>query len=381
MAKNTLISLPTCLAHTSRPLILDGGMGTVLQSFDLAAADFGGENYAGCFEYLALHNPAPLQKAHQAYLDAGADIIETCTFGASPIVLQEFGLAEQAYAINQANAQLAKSLASKASTPDKPRFVAGSLGPTTKSLTLQHLTFEEMVDNYYPQALGLYDGGIDYFLLETANDPLTLKAARIALKKVLREKHDPEFPVALSATFSGQQMLAGQDIRAYWAITQAWRPFYLGLNCITEGELPLLNFLLQHATCPVAVMPNNGLPNEHGQYAQTPARFLAQLKPFLNPPAGRGLKLVGGCCGTTPAHIKALAEYISLNFSSGDAWPTVDLPPKSAAPQHHPSVLAGTTWLNIDDLPRPIIAGERTKVLGAKSFREAVQKHDWAAAT
>ena len=355
------------LAKTTRPLLLDGGMGTVLQSYNLQASDFGGDAHQGCFEYLAVTNPAPLQKAHEAYLAAGADILETCTFGASPVVLQEFGLAAQAYQINLASARLTKALAEKATTPAQPRWVAGSLGPTTKSLSLKHLTFAEMVDNYYPQVLGLIDGGVDYLLLETANDPLTLKAARMAVLKVCREKHLTNFPLAISATFAGTQMLAGHDIGAFWAIAEAWRPIYLGLNCITQEELPLLDFLLAHATVPVAVMPNNGLPDEHGRYPQTPAAFVQSLRPYL----AKGLKLVGGCCGTTPEHIAALKKEL----------PSIKLSP--SAPPVMPSVLAGTSILNLEqkDPGKVFIAGERANVLGAKSFREVVQKQDWTAAT
>src|SRR3954469_9215647 len=352
------------LAH--RILVLDGAMGTALQALNLGPSDFGGPAFEGCNEHLVFTRPEVLRKIHRDYLLAGADVIETNTFGATPLVLGEYGLSERAAEINRIAAQLARAEADASSTAEKLRFVAGSMGPTTKTVTVTGgVTFDELVANYSEQARGLLEGGVDYFLVETAQDTRNAKAALIAIEKVQGGLPAEErLPVAVSVTIEAMgTMLAGQSIEALAISLEHVDLLYLGLNCATGPEFMTdhLRTLSRVARTRVACVPNAGLPDENGRYLETPDVFSRALARF----AGNGwLNLMGGCCGTHAGHIDALAG-LAPRFAP------------RAIPASRRSALSGVDALEITDEVGPVIVGERTNVLGSKKFRDLIAQEKW----
>ncbi|GGJ12901.1 methionine synthase [Alicyclobacillus cellulosilyticus] len=348
-------------------LILDGAMGTMIQSMGLGPGDFGGPAYEGCNEYLVVTRPDAILRIHEAYLEAGADIIETDTFGGTPLVLAEYGLADQAWAINREAARLARQAADRFSTPDWPRYVAGSMGPTTKSLSVTGgTTFDELVEAYAVQAKGLIAGGVDLLLLETAQDMLNVKAGILGIQRAFAELHT-RLPVMISGTIEPMgTTLAGQTIDAFYLSIEHVQPIAVGLNCATGPELMRdhLRTLAGLATTAVSCYPNAGLPDENGHYHELPASFAKKLADF----ADQGwLNLVGGCCGTTPEHIRALAIAIKGKT------------PRSFAPQH-PHAVSGLEAVYLEADNRPILVGERTNVLGSRKFRRLVTAGEYEAA-
>jgi 5-methyltetrahydrofolate--homocysteine methyltransferase len=342
-----------------RILVLDGAMGTVLQGKNLTAADFGGPELEGCNEHLNLTRPDVVTSVYTAYLDAGADIIETNTFGGTPIVLAEYGLQDRTAEINREGARLARLAADSRSTPDKPRFVAGSMGPTTKTITVTGgVTFDQLVESFAAQALGLIEGGVDLLLLETAQDTLNLKAAAIGIARA-QETLGIRVPLMVSGTIEPMgTMLAGQGVDALYTSLEHVDLFSIGLNCATGPE-----FMTDHvrslaglATCFVSVYPNAGLPDEEGCYAETPQTLAAKLSRFVDE---GWVNLVGGCCGTTPAHVAALVEMVK-----GKA-------PRTPQRALRPAV-SGIDFLPIEEENRPIIVGERTNVIGSRKFKDLI---------
>src|SRR6266481_4550200 len=294
-----------------RVLVLDGAMGTMLQQRDLTAADFGGATLEGCNEVLVRTRPDVVLDIHRTYFEAGSDIVETNSFGGAPIVLAEYGLAADAHLLNKRSAELARQAAKEFSTPEKPKFVAGSMGPTTKSLTLTPgLNFYEVSEAYYVQAKGLIEGGVDLLLVETSNDTRNVKAAVLAIKKLSRES-GTEIPLILSITIEQNgTMLAGQAIEAAWASLRHVKPLAFGLNCATGPEFMTdhIRTLSQISGEYVSCYPNAGLPNpETNQYGETPTSLAAQLEKFVD---HGWLNFVGGCCGTTEKHIHAIAQMV-----------------------------------------------------------------------
>ncbi|MEO5657813.1 MAG: methionine synthase [Nitrospiria bacterium] len=349
--------LRTILAR--RILVMDGAMGTVLQGKDLTAADFGGPEYEGCNEYLNLTRPAVVSSVYEAYLDAGADIIETNTFGGTPIVLAEYALQDRTHDINREGARLARAAADSRSTTDRPRFVAGSMGPTTKTITVTGgVTFDQLVDSFAAQAAGLIDGGVDLLLLETAQDTLNLKAAAIGIARAQAEA-GRRVPLMVSGTIEPMgTMLAGQGVDALYTSLEHVDLFSIGLNCATGPEFMTdhLRTLSGLATCFVSVYPNAGLPDEEGCYAETPVTLAAKLSRFVDE---GWINIVGGCCGTTPAHITALAEMVKGK--------TPRVPQQTLRP-----AVSGIDFLLIEEDNRPIIVGERTNVIGSRKFKELI---------
>ncbi|TAH35490.1 MAG: methionine synthase [Planctomycetota bacterium] len=339
-------------ALAQRVLLLDGGMGTQLQARALTADDFGGAE--GCNEVLVLTRPEVVRAVHQAYRDAGADILETDSFGASPIVLAEYGLAQQARAINAAAAALARAVAGA------DAWVAGSIGPTNRSLSLTGgATFDEMVDAFRTQALGLVEGGADFLLVETCQDTLNTKAALIGIEAA-RQEAGFDAPVAVSATLEPNgRMLAGQTIEAFWASVRHAPLLYISLNCGTGPDqmTDAVRALHQLAPLPLACVPNAGLPNAEGGYDLGPEPFAAQMAEF----ARHGwLNLAGGCCGTTPAHIAALAAALAQA-------------PRRAPPRSSRVTLSGLDELELTEDVRPVLVGERTNVVGSRKFRRLIE--------
>ncbi|WP_210366055.1 methionine synthase [Bacillus sp. REN3] len=343
-------------------LIMDGAMGTMLQQANLSAEDFGGEDYEGCNENLNLTAPQVIEKIHQQYLIAGADIIETNTFGATSLVLDEYQLGGKAYEINKTAAEIARKAANQASSPAWPRFVAGSMGPTTKTLSVTGgTTFEAMSAAYEEQALGLLDGNVDLLLLETSQDLLNVKTAYTGIQRAFR-KSGKEIPLMISATIEPMgTTLAGQSIEAFYISVKHMNPIAIGLNCATGPEFMQehLRSLSNLASSAVSCYPNAGLPDEDGHYHETPDTLAQKLADF----AGEGwLNIVGGCCGTTPDHIKAMAERMESR------------PPRKKVKNQYHMVSGIEPFIYDDPTLRPIMVGERTNVIGSRKFKRLISE-------
>ena len=350
-------------AVSSRILLLDGAMGTMLQNRNPTLDDFGGPGLDNCNENICRTHPDWILDIHRAYYEAGADIVSTNSFQASPIVLEEFGLADRAQELNVLAARLARQAADEFTTAAKTRFVAGSMGPTTKSLTLRgDVSFDQLRDSYRIQARALVEGGVDLLLIETGFDTRNVKAALSAIQ-------DLHIPTIVSGTIERWgAMLAGQAVDAFYASVAHAKPFAIGLNCATGPDLMTdhIRTLAQMAAMPVSCFPNAGLPNEDNQYLETPESLSAQLEKFVN----QGwLNIVGGCCGTTPAHIRALAQM------------TAGKPPRSIPASPHRSYYSGIDLVEAEDSIRPLIVGERTNVIGSRLFKNLVAQEKWEEAT
>ena len=340
-------------------MVVDGAMGTSIQGKDLGPEDFGGEDYEGCNEYLCLTRPDVIVDIHRAYLDAGADILETNTFGATSVVLAEYDLSHEALRINRVAAELARQAADAASTPEKPRFVAGSMGPTTKTISVTGgITFDELAEAYREQALGLVQGGADVLLLETTQDTINVKAGLIGIDQAFAEL-GYEIPVAIQGTIEPMgTLLAGQDAEAFYTSLAHRDLLWIGFNCATGPD-----FMTDHirtlsglSRFPVACLPNAGLPDEDGQYNETPEMLATALGRFIQ---SGWVNVIGGCCGTGPEHIRLLGE------KADGAAPRQTVHLKE-------SRMSGIEALVVDEDTRPAIVGERTNVLGSRRFRRLI---------
>ncbi|PAE26247.1 methionine synthase [Bacillus sp. 7894-2] len=341
-------------------LIMDGAMGTMLQRANLTADDFGGEEYEGCNENLNITAPSVIEHIHLEYLKAGADIIETNTFGATSIVLADYDLEEKAYELNKIAVEIAREAADRMSTPEWPRYVAGAMGPTTKTLSVTGgSTFENMIEAYEEQARGLIDGGADLLLLETSQDMLNVKAGFIGIEKASK-KTGIKLPLIVSGTIEPMgTTLAGQSIEAFYISLEHMKPLAVGLNCATGPE-----FMQDHirslsglASTAVSCYPNAGLPDEEGQYHETPESLASKLEGF----AKEGwLNIVGGCCGTTPEHIQAIAESVK------------DYKPRNYEGNSLHKVSGIEPLIYDDPTLRPIMVGERTNVIGSRKFKRLI---------
>ncbi|EKN69412.1 methionine synthase [Neobacillus bataviensis LMG 21833] len=343
-----------------RILVMDGAMGTMLQQAELTPDDFGGEQYDGCNEHLNLTAPAVIANIHREYLDAGADIIETNTFGATSIVLDEYELGFKAYEINKIAAMIAVSEVMKVSTDSWPRYVAGSMGPTTKTLSVTGgTTFDVLSASYEEQAIGLIDGGVDLLLLETSQDMLNVKAGYVGIQKAF-EKTGKTLPLFISGTIEPMgTTLAGQTIESFYISVEHMNPVAVGLNCATGPE-----FMQDHvrslaglAATAVSCYPNAGLPDEEGHYHETPETLAKKLSDFA---AHGWLNIVGGCCGTTPAHIKAMAEAMK------------EFKPREVRQSGVHMVSGIDPFIYDDPTLRPIMVGERTNVIGSRKFKRLI---------
>ncbi|BAG01960.1 methionine synthase [Microcystis aeruginosa] len=348
-------------------LVFDGAMGTSLQSQNLTAEDFGGAEYEGCNEYLVHTKPSAVAKVHEAFLAVGADVIETDTFGGTSIVLAEYDLADQAYYLNKTAAELAKACANKYSTPEKPRFVAGSMGPGTKLPTLGHIDFDTLKNAYVEQVEGLYDGGADLLLVETCQDVLQIKAALNAIEEVFQQKGQ-RLPLMVSVTMETMgTMLVGTEINAVVSILQPYKIDILGLNCATGPDLmkPHIKYLSENSPFIVSCIPNAGLPENVGgqaHYRLTPVELKMALMHFIE---DLGVQIIGGCCGTRPDHIQALAELCQ------------GLTPKSRHYHYEPSAASiYSTQPYIQDNSF-LIVGEKLNASGSKKCRELLNAEDW----
>lgn len=310
-----------------RILILDGAMGTMIQRHPLTEEDFRHDELKahpsplkGNNDLLSLTRPDIILNIHRAYFEAGADIVETNTFSSTSIAQSDYGLESYAYALNVESAKLARQAADEYSTEAKPRFVAGSIGPTNRTASLspdvnrpgfRAITFKELEDAYAEQVNGLMDGGADLLLVETVFDTLNAKAALFAIQRVFDERKE-KLPIMVSGTITDAsgRTLSGQTTHAFLISVSHVPLFSVGLNCALGADqlMPYVDVLDQHAPFLVSAHPNAGLPNEMGSYDQSPEDFAELLRVYFK----RNLvNIVGGCCGTTPDHIRVLAEVAS----------------------------------------------------------------------
>lgn len=350
----------------SRILCLDGATGTGLQNRNLTPEDFGGEELDGCNENLVLTRPDVIRDLHRSYLAVGADIVETNTFGGTPLVLAEYDLQDKTYAINKVAAELAREAC--AEFTDKPRFVAGSIGPTTKAISVTGgVTFDELIWNFREQSKGLLDGGADYLLVETCQDTRNIKAALIAIADLARERGE-DVPIAVSGTIEPMgTMLAGQNAESL-TISVAHMPLlYLGLNCATGPEFMKdhIRAIAELATVPVGCVPNAGLPDEDGNYLESPEMVANVVGRF----AEQGwLNVVGGCCGTNTEHIRALSEL-------------ADRATPRSLQNHSRALYSGIDWVEATEDNRPLLVGERTNVIGSRRFKRLIVEEQWERAS
>jgi 5-methyltetrahydrofolate--homocysteine methyltransferase len=356
-------------AVNDRVVIYDGAFGTGIQMRNLGPDDFGGPDLEGCNEMLVLTRPDVISELHASYLEVGVDALETCTFGAFGGPLGEYGIADRTYEINIAAARLAKQVASDYSTPDRPRWVAGSVGPGTKFASLGQIRFAELRDLYEEQCRGLLDGGVDLIVIETQFDLLGCKAAMVGARRAMSSA-GRQVPLQVQVTMElTGRMLPGTEIGAALAALDPMRPDVVGLNCATgPAEMSEhLRHLSQHARMPIACLPNAGLPSvvdgkmhydlTPDQLADFHARFITEF----------GVHVVGGCCGTTPDHLRAVVGACA------------DLEPARRTPAHEAGATSIYSFVPSHQETSFLIIGERTNANGSKKFREAMVAGDWDA--
>ena len=350
-----------------RPLFIDGAMGTQLQQRDDEIPKEAWEGKEGCNELLNVTAPDVLSDIFHAYLTAGADFITTNTFGSFSWVLDEYQIGHRAYELTKAGAELVKKECAKFSTPTHPRFVLGSIGPGTKLPSLGHITYDEMFKGYTEFCLALIDGGVDIFLIETAQDPLQIKAALHACQEASRQR-EVEIPIMISVTIElSGTMLIGTDAATIATILEPFDILSLGFNCGTGPEQVLkhVKTLSELWHKPISVHANAGLPQNRGGYTYYPMgpdEFVAQQEKFL---AYNGVSFLGGCCGTTPQHIRALVNKVS------------DITPKVASGSHPTSIASLFNTVTLMQEPAPLLMGERSNATGSKAFRELILAEDY----
>ncbi|MEL6263231.1 MAG: methionine synthase [Cyanobacteria bacterium J06626_6] len=368
------------LKSPERPvLVFDGAMGTSLQMQELTAADFGGVEYEGCNEYLVETKPEAVDKVHRSFLAAGADVIETDTFGGTSLVLAEYDLSDRAYDLNKKAAAIARAAADDFSTSEKPRFVAGSIGPGTKLPTLGHVDFDTLRRAYLEQVEGLIDGGVDLILIETCQDVLQIKAALTAAEEIF-EKKGTRLPLMVSVTVEQQgTMLVGSEIGAALTILEPYPIDIMGLNCAT-GPTEMkehIKYLSENSPFIVSCIPNAGLPENVGgqaHYRLTPTELRMQLMHFVE---DLGVQIIGGCCGTRADHIAQLHE-LSQNLTPkaravGDRQ---QLPPYGELP-YVPAAASIYSPQPYEQDNSFLIVGERLNASGSKKCREMLNAEDW----
>ncbi|MBS1857163.1 MAG: methionine synthase [Acidobacteria bacterium] len=351
-----------------RVLVLDGAMGTMIHVAPLSIeTDYlGREN---CPEILNDTRPDVIGDIHRQYLEAGADIVETNSFGGARLALLDNHLGERAYELNFAAAKVARETADRYSTPDKPRFVAGSMGPTNKDLNITGTTtFAQLRADYYEQARGLIEGGADFLLIETCFDTGSLKAGLVAVEQ-LRRDLGFEIPVVASVTIERSgTMLGGQPIDALYASIANHDLLAVGMNCATGPDLMTdhVRTLSEMSRFRISCYPNAGLPNSEGKFGETPDSLAAQLERFIR---NGWINLVGGCCGTTPAHIHAIAE-----MARGRQ-------PRRVPEAKHRAYYSGIDLVEAEESNRPLIVGERTNVIGSRLFKNLIAEEKWEEST
>ncbi len=354
-------------AVRERVVVFDGAFGTFVQGLDLGPDDFGGPSLEGCNEMLCLTRPDVIEQMHAAFFAVGVDAVETASFGSFSTVLAEYEIPERSYELNVASASIARRVADDFATDGRARYVAGSIGPGTKLPSLGHIGFAELRDAYVEQARGLLDGGADLFLIETSMDLLQVKAAMQACRRAMREV-GREVPIQVQVTMETTgRMLVGTEIGAAYAALEAMRPDVIGINCATgPAEMQEhLRWLSEHSMLPISVLPNAGLPSVvdgKTHYDLTPAQLADFHRHHV---VDLGIGVVGGCCGTTPEHLRLVVEAVS------------GIEPKRRQPVHEPSVTSLYSPVTIEQDNSFLIIGERTNANGSKAFRDAMLAGDW----
>ncbi|MCU1353749.1 MAG: methionine synthase (B12-dependent), partial [Acidimicrobiales bacterium] len=354
-----------------RVVVYDGATGTWLQTQNLTADDFGGPDLEGCTDYLGITRPDVVRALHTAYFEVGADVVETNTFGAFAIPLGEYNMAERSHEVALANARIAREVADDFSTPDRKRFVAGSIGPGTKFASLGQIRFAALRDAYEVEARALLEGGVDLFIIETQFDLLGLKAAVNGARRAMAAE-GREVPIQAQVTIElTGRMLPGTEIGAALAAIDPLKVDIIGINCATgPAEMSEhLRHLSQHSRMPISCLPNAGLPSvvdgkmhydltatELRDYQQ---RFVTEL----------GVQVIGGCCGTTPEYIQLLAEMAP------------NLTPKPRNPQHEAGATSIYSFVPFEQDASFLMIGERTNANGSRKFKEALLEGDWDTAT
>jgi 5-methyltetrahydrofolate--homocysteine methyltransferase len=365
---------PYLRALAERVLVYDGAMGTNIQLHNPTADDFGGKALEGCNDNLVLTRPDIIQSIHESFLAVGCDVVETCTFQSTPHRLKEWGLYDKTRELNVQAAKLARAACEKYATTDRPRFVAGSIGPTgmlpsSSDPALSNITFEELAETYYLQAKYLVEGGVDVLLVETAQDILEVKAALTGFERLFAEL-GRRIPVQTQITLDvSGRMLLGTDIASALTTLQAMRVDVVGLNCSTGPEhmREPVRFLTEHASLPISVIPNAGLPLNTGTgeaiYPLEPLPMAGMLKEFVQ---DFGVRIVGGCCGTTPEHLSAIVAAVR------DATP-------AALPVHAREALVSSAMraTTLRQEPAPLLVGERVNAQGSRKVKRLLLAEDY----
>jgi len=353
-------------------VLFDGAMGTNLDRQHLTAADFGGERTAGCNDYLVITKPSAIEKVHRSFLEAGSDVIETDSFRSNRLTLTEFGLGDRVLEINRVAASLARRVADEFSTPEKPRFVAGSMGPSGKLIStedpeMSNISFEELADIFREQAVGLIEGGVDLLLIETSQDILEVKAVIQGIKAAFEETGE-FLPIQAQVTLDTTgRMLLGTDIAAARAILEEMGIDVIGLNCSTGPDYMRepIRFLTENSRLPVSCIPNAGLPlNVDGEavYPMEPQPFADLMLEFVN---DYGVRVVGGCCGTREDHI----ELLNAGLDRGHAKPP--------APPVEPMLASPVQAVTMHQVPAPFLIGERLNTQGSRKFKRLIMAEDY----
>jgi 5-methyltetrahydrofolate--homocysteine methyltransferase len=356
--------------------VYDGAMGTNIQRYNLTPEDFGGKALEGCNDHLVLTRPDVISAIHESFLAVGCDVVETCTFQSTPRRLHEWGIGDKTREVNVTAARLARAAADKYSTPDKPRFVAASMGPTgmlpsSSDPVLSQITFQELSDNYYEQAKYLVEGGVDVLLIETSQDILEVKAAVAGIERLFTEL-GRRLPIQAQVTLDvSGRMLLGTDIASAMTTLESLKVDVIGLNCSTGPEhmREPIRYLAEHATVPLSVIPNAGLPLNTGVgeaiYPLEPDPMAKALGEFVSE---FGVRIVGGCCGTTPEHLTAIVAAVKQVESSTR--------PRTHG-HHVPRVSSAMRAITLHQDPPPLLVGERVNSQGSRKVKRLLLSDDY----
>jgi 5-methyltetrahydrofolate--homocysteine methyltransferase len=381
-------------AIAERVIVFDGAMGTNIQRHHPTPEDFGGKALEGCNDHLVLTRPDIIQSIHESFLAVGCDVVETCTFQSTPHRLREWGIEEKTRDINVAAARLARAACDKYSTPDRPRFVAGSIGPTGLLLSsndpvLSNTTFAELEENYYTQAKYLVEGGVDVLLIETSQDILEVKAAVAGFERLFAEIGRRVAIQAQVTLDTSGRMLLGTDIASAMTTLEALRVDVIGLNCSTGPEhmREPIRYLAENAIRPVSCIPNAGLPLNTGTgdaiYPLEPEPMAQMLGEFVEK---FGVRIVGGCCGTTPEHLKAIVERIEEGLwrveGEGSMAPALKPQPSTLHPgsirgSKVPRASSAMRAIDFDQNPKPLLIGERVNAQGSRKVKRLLLADDY----
>ena len=377
MPQPPLVS-PYLAALAQRVLVFDGAMGTNIQRYHLSAEDFGGNSLEGCNDHLVLTRPDVIQAIHESFLAVGCDVVETCTFQSTPHRLREWGIEPRTHELNRTAAQLARAACNRFATADRPRFVAGSVGPTgmlpsSSDPVLSNITFAALSETYYAQAKALVEGGVDLLLIETAQDILEVKAAIDGFERLFSEL-GRRVPIQAQVTLDiSGRMLLGTDVASALTTLEALRVDVIGLNCSTGPEhmREPIRYLTENATRPISCIPNAGLPINTGTgdalYPLEPEPMAEMLAEFVS---RYGVRVVGGCCGTTPEHLEALVRRVHQQPAASSPWE-----PRLAA--HVPRVSSAMRATALEQEPRPLLIGERVNAQGSRKVKRLLLADDY----